>query len=123
MGFVNVRVLPVAVGELKERTYRERYSGLTILSFFSKILAHRYSHAWVGSARPLLVGARHAQERGRGAGRPGQLEADEQLGGASRRGVDLGERELISVGGGPSNEKLTQLKHRAGSARGLLASR
>ena len=92
---------------------------------FSKILAHRYSHAWVGSARPLLelVGARHAQERGRGAGRPGQLEADEQLGGASRRGVDLGERELISVGGGPSNEKLTQLKHRAGSARGLLASR
>lgn len=73
-----------------------------------------------------MVGARHAQERGRGAGRPDQLEADEQLGGASRRGLDLGERELI---GGThrwqaarSNEKLTQLKHRAGPGRGLLTS-
>ena len=81
-----------------------------------------------GSARPLLelVGARHAQERGRGAGRPGQLEADEQLGGASRRGVDHSISESANSSrweAARSNEKLTQLKHCAGSARGLLASR
>ena len=135
--FVNVRVLPVAVGKLvRTYTFRQRTAVSYRSSSFFSFFLQRYSptgtvtasHAWVGSARPLLelVGARHAQERGRGAGRPGQLEADEQLGGASRRGVDHSISESANSSrweAARSNEKLTQLKHRAGSARGLLASR